>query len=344
LTLKAFAGLLLAAAGCSNLFGPGSTPIPTGHLAFYTKCTESPCPSLSAEDLFVIGADGTGLRKLNSKGSAAGAAAWAPDGTRIAFEQRIGPNVDLYVSSLDGSPSIRITTDPAFDGQPTWSPDGQRLAFISKREGKYAIYVMNADGSAVSRLTDLQAIGSDVGEGEPAWSPDGTKIAFTRDGALFTMNIDGSAPFNISAKSGWAARGLSWSPDGTRIAFLRSAAGPLGLSDNSLIVIKHDGSNPVVIAHMDISGAFSWSPNSLRIAFTKLDAGEYWLVAVNSNGSGSLEKFVSGGVEPSWSPDGRTIVFQSGTTLFFAGSNGSSPVPVPNAPFGARFPFWSPVQ
>ena len=44
----------------------------------------------------------------------------SPDGTRIAFQQVVGPNVDVYVKYLIGGATSnvrRLTTDPGYDGR-----------------------------------------------------------------------------------------------------------------------------------------------------------------------------------------------------------------------------------
>jgi Tol biopolymer transport system component len=88
----------------------------------------------------------------------------SPDGTRIAFQQVVGPNVDVYVKYRSGGASgasgasgavRRLTTDPGYDGVPAWSPDGTRIAFQSQRSGKSQIWVMNAaTGGSLARITN----------------------------------------------------------------------------------------------------------------------------------------------------------------------------------------------
>jgi Tol biopolymer transport system component len=82
----------------------------------------------------------------------------SPDGTRIAFQQVVGPNVDVYVKYLIGGASSnirRLTTDPGYDGVPAWSPDGTRIAFQSQRSGKSQIWVMSAaTGGSLARITN----------------------------------------------------------------------------------------------------------------------------------------------------------------------------------------------
>ena len=120
--------------------------------------------------------------------------AWSPDGTKIAFESRLGGStLDICVMNADGSNQTKLTNSAAEDFQPAWSPDGSKIAFESfQPETKNGdIWVMNADGSNQINLTNSRAQ-----EGGPAWSPDGSKIAFNWNPGyhddIWVMKADGS--------------------------------------------------------------------------------------------------------------------------------------------------------
>jgi Tol biopolymer transport system component len=118
----------------------------------------------SANDIYVMNGDGSGLTKLTTDPSADLQPAWSPDGKKIAFLSNRGGIYDLYVMNPDGTGVTAVTADSATEGRATWSPDGKRIAFESNRGGIYEVYVMNADGSGVVRVTN----GHDV---QPAWAP-----------------------------------------------------------------------------------------------------------------------------------------------------------------------------
>lgn len=56
---------------------------------------------------------------------------------------------------------------------PAWSPDGRQIAFSSDRDGNWEIYVLDVDTLQATRVTDNNAL-----DWDPAWAPTGEHIAF----------------------------------------------------------------------------------------------------------------------------------------------------------------------
>jgi Tol biopolymer transport system component len=147
---------------------------------------------------------------------AAEAAAWSPDGSRIAWYDFVEDSAKyghhagvLSFVNPDGTglreEVARLTGEAAYSL--VWSPDGSRLAFWHDEDplddpGK--IFIVNADGSGLQRITD---------EGRwPTWSPDGSRIAFVHNGTLSTMAPDGT---DIQSVQGVTPDGaIAWNPLG----------------------------------------------------------------------------------------------------------------------------------
>jgi TolB protein len=241
-------------------------------------------------EIYVMNADGSGVRRLTNNPSPDWLGSWSPDGSRIAFfrsasyRSGYGPIYDIYVVNADGSGATRLTNDSLASSGPVWSPDGSKIAFHRYHEYGYSsqIYVMNADGSGVTRLTNNPG-----GEFGCAWSPDGSLIVFTslRDDNLeiYVMNADGSNPVNLTnnpASDGFDA----WSPDGSKMAFTSDRDG-----NREIYVMNPDGSGVIRLTNnLAWDRSVAWSPDGTRIAFIRYrDALDTEIHVMNADGSGA---------------------------------------------------------
>ena len=205
-------------------------------------------------EIYVMNADGTGVKNLTNNPNGDGNPAWSPDGSRIAFLSVRDGNHEIYVMNADGTGVKNLTNNPNGDGNPAWSPDGSRIAFLSVRDGNHEIYVMNADGTGVKKLTNNPA-----GDAYPAWSPDGSRIIFSsdRDGneEIYVMNADGTGVKNLTnnpADDGSSA----WLPDGSRVAFWSERDGNV-----EIYVMNADGTVVEKLTNNPAGDGYpEWSP------------------------------------------------------------------------------------
>lgn len=220
-------------------------------IAFRSQRGCNQATSICHFDLFVVKANGTGLRRLTTfSGLDVGGMSWSSDGSRIAFAGAVLPRdlssrEALYVVNADGTGLRLLVSAPpgASASWPDWSPDGRKIAYNVVVAGDTsAINVVDADGSNDTRISRPSASRGDV---RPRWSPDGNRIAFTRswldvevttNGGVHTqplvMDADGSnvTPIAPVSLEDWYP---VWSPDGTRLAVI---------SDQRLDVVNADGS------------------------------------------------------------------------------------------------------
>ena len=130
-------------------------------------------PRLDA--IWLVDADGNGLRQLSPTTLAAAYPRWSPDGARILFESIDGEQQDIYTIRPDGTDVRRLTTD-GVSVSATWTPDG-RILFVRPGGASPGWWTMNADGTDAALLIADAEVGPVAANfsstAGPTWQPVG---------------------------------------------------------------------------------------------------------------------------------------------------------------------------
>ena len=150
-------GLQLRSADCCNAAADWS---PDGSQVAFAAFWKDNVAHARRTALFVVNADGTGLRRITPFGlGARNGATWSPDGRLIAFNLRFidspGPQVWVVHSDGSGLRELTLPTSGYASYGPVWSPNSGKLLFERVNADGEALWIANADGSGLKRLTDI---------------------------------------------------------------------------------------------------------------------------------------------------------------------------------------------
>ncbi len=174
----------------------------------------------AVNEVWVMNADGSGVRMLNNQVASRNRLAWSPDGTKIAGMTRINGQRQVAVLSVNDPRSfVPLTTDASNKDDPAWCRD--KIVFWSDKSGTQQIYTTDAARPG-AQWTQVTHMGHSVND--PSWSPDCTKIAYTDQPGgtarhIWVVNADGTNNHQLTT----TGRDMdpTWSPNGAWIAFSR---------------------------------------------------------------------------------------------------------------------------
>ena len=235
-------------------------------------------------EVYIMNADGSGLKRLTTNSALDNGAAISPDGSKIAFSSTRDGNYEIYVMNTDGSNQQRLTNTPYNEVHADWSPDGSKIAYALFIDPSYEdgdIYVMDADGSNKQQLTSDPA--KDM---RPIWSSDGSKIIFnsTKDGnhEIYTMNAYGSNQQRIT-NTEVDELFPCYSPDMTKIVY---ALVNFQTIKAEVHVMNADGTGDTALTNTGgINEDAIWSPDGKEIVFQSDRDGNFEVYIMAANGS-----------------------------------------------------------
>lgn len=271
--------------------------------------------------IFVMGATGESVRRVSDFGHHP---AWSPDGRKlvVASEGPIvywarSPDSQLWVIDVETGKRTKIYDGDAV--QPHWSPHGHRIAFwaLPRGSGQRDIGTIPAPGGEVTWATNDAAFDAD-----PYWSRDGKWLYFSSDRGgsmnLWRLDIDERSgatrgmlqPITTPARS---ATQIAVADDGRTLVFasedIRSTIERLAFDPVRKRV--SDSPRPVTQGTTRTTMA-DVSPDGQWVAYQGTrNQEDIFIVRTDGSGVRQLTNDLHKDRLPSWSPDGKRIVFFS---------------------------------
>jgi len=185
---------------------------------------------------------------------------------------------------------------------PSWSPDGTKVAYVSFELRKPVIYVQDLVTG------QRHVVANEKGNNSaPAWSPDGSKLALalskTGNTQVFVVNADGSGMHRVSNSNGIDTE-PQFSGDGQSLYFTSDRSGgpqiyKMGVNGGQATRVTFNG-------NYNISPRIS--PDGKTLAWISQRNGGFSLYAMDL-ASGQEQRLADGATEPSFSPNGKYIMY-----------------------------------
>lgn len=224
--------------------------------------------------------------------------------TRIAYvkEDRAGRQYSLAVADADGENEVVAVHGREPIISPAWSPDGLKVAYVSLEDRKPVVYLQDLMTGRRSKVSNQKGNNS-----APSWSPDGSTlaVALSKDGntEIYTVNADGSGLRRLTTNNAIDTE-PQYSADGQTIYFTSDRSGgpqvyKMGASGGNATRVTFNG-------NYNISPRVS--PDGKTLAWISQRDGGFSLYAMDL-ASGQELRLADGATEPSFSPNGKYIMY-----------------------------------
>jgi Tol biopolymer transport system component len=133
-------------------------------------------PAKNMENIFLMNADGTDVKDLDSIAPTACDPIFSPDGKKFAcVSHPPGTNGWIWVMNWDGTEKVAVVTgNLSFAVFPTWTPDGKQITFAAPgTTGKIQVKQVNIDGTGLTEL-----VPNVLGSSYATWTADGQYLAY----------------------------------------------------------------------------------------------------------------------------------------------------------------------
>ncbi|MAH84685.1 MAG: Tol-Pal system beta propeller repeat protein TolB [Rhodospirillaceae bacterium TMED8] len=243
--------------------------------------------------------------------------------TRVVYISESGPAIRrvkrLAIMDQDGANHRFLTDGSSLVLTPRFSPTLQEITYLSYHGNVPRVYIFNIDSGRHEILGDFPGMTF-----APRFSPDGKSVimSMAKDGntEIYSMQLS-TRKVNRLTNHTAIDTSPSFAPAQDRVVFNSDRGG-----SQQLYVMNADGSRVRRISHR--KGRYAtpvWSPRGDLIAFTKFTGGVFYIGVMYPDGTG--ERLLSKDflVEaPTWSPNGRVLMFFRKSRTKADGTGGKS--------------------
>ena len=233
--------------------------------------------------------------------------------SKIYYVSTRSGHKEIWGMDYDGGNQHQITHLGSDALSPRVSPDNSRIAFSALAKSGWDIMMYSLD---LNRMVSFPHFGGT--NLSPAWTPDGLHLAFsssrTGDPEIYMVDASGGDLRRLTNSHGPDVSPVWNHKTGAQIAWV---SGRTGLPQ--IYTMEADGTNVQRMTDQGYAVSPAWSPNGQFLAFAWIrkygpgepGASDIYLMDIASKQWVQLTHDGGRNDFPSWSPDGRHIVFQS---------------------------------
>ena len=245
--------------------------------------------------------------------------AWQADGTILFAPNAAGPLFRVPATGGQPTAATQLETGQNDHRAPFILPDGKHFLYYARGTPQVrGVHVARLDGTETKRLLDA--------DGAAVYARSG-HLLFPRQGELLAQSFDATR-LALDGEAFRVADSVSVNPGISLASLSASASGPIAYGTDSIrrtqfAWFDRSGRRLETLGTPDQRSLAnpSLSPDGSRIAFSRVVGGNWdvWLIDMQ----GAVSKFTSAlslDFNPVWSPDGRQIFYQSGTSNIYSRS------------------------
>jgi Tol biopolymer transport system component len=272
--------------------------------------------------------------------------AWSPDGKRLAYAN----GSDLFLAESDGTEPHKLVSVTGSVLTPVWSPDGSELRFTVQdlKTGANSLWGVSAGGSNLRPV--LPGWHNPPNECCAKWTTDGRYFVFQSQGQVWALaekrgllRKATSKPFQLTS----SPMALAWplpSRDGKKLFVVGQTL--------RVELVRWDSKSGQFVPFLSGISAqdVSFSKDGQWVAYVSYPEGMLWRSKPDGGERLQLSYPPLSAMLPSWSPDGKQIVFSNWNwsarrpgRAYLVSAKGGSPRELMSGDAGPHWdPNWSP--
>jgi Tol biopolymer transport system component len=272
-------------------------------------------------DIWTINPDGSNQRKLTWGTFDDREPIYSHDGTRIAFSSDrgnpLGSDYNIWTLDLRNGELRQITKGPSEDFMPTWSQDDDEIVYATSRDNYESLWSMNIRSMGERRIRTVKGARVDA----PSFGPGGQLLYHVTANQQTRYEIDGKA---VTGSENVFAFRASWASASEYLYVSDGKIRRRSVTGLPMQTIEFTATMPVIHPEYtrrvrDFTSTTPRktlgvvrpviSPDGTQIAFAAV--GDIYVMPVNGGPAVNLTKDAALDTDPSWSPDGTSLVYSS---------------------------------